>query len=145
MTLPNNVNRQHEVAVKFAEIGNELVGDGVGVILQKQNTSVTVAKFEIIPFKFQTFGRDHVLEIVTAAHKFPQVKLKMIFLARIEEIVKQVQPLLRVQLVAAGADLIIAIQINRETKGDDGSECRARRRTPVGWHPPRTTTKPCAH
>ena len=50
---------------------------------------------------------------------------------------------------------IIAIQIIRETKGGDDGECRARRRTTVGWRPPRrttvgwrpprTTTQPCAH
>ena len=39
----------------------------------------------------------------------------------------------------------IAIQIIRETKGGDDGECRARRRTTVGWRPPRTTTQPCAH
>ena len=41
--------------------------------------------------------------------------------------------------------VIIAIQIIRETKGGDDGECRARRRTTVGWRPPRTTTQPCAH
>ena len=39
---------------------------------------------------------------------------------------------------------VIAIQIIRETKGGDDGECRARRRTTVGWRPPRTTTQPCA-
>ena len=40
---------------------------------------------------------------------------------------------------------VIAIQIIRETKGGDDGECRARRRTTVGWRPSRTTTQPCAH
>ena len=40
---------------------------------------------------------------------------------------------------------IIAIQINRRTKGDDAGECRARRRTKAYWRMSRTTTQLCAY
>ena len=41
--------------------------------------------------------------------------------------------------------IIIAIQINRRTKGNDAGKCRARRRTKAYWRMSRTTTQLCAY
>lgn len=42
-------------------------------------------------------------------------------------------------------NVIIAVQINSETKGGSDGWCRTRRRTQACWRKSRTTTKSCAN
>ena len=102
----NDVDGKHEIPVEFAEIGDQLIIDTVGIILQIEDASEPIPEFEIIGEEFKAVGDNRVAEIMSAPHEFPHIETKLRFLSRMKEIVQESETLLRVQFLTSRADLL---------------------------------------
>ena len=70
----DHVNGEHHAPVEVGQLQNHAVFDVAGVVLEKQDATILIAHFEMIPMKFQTVRTDRILEIMSALHGGLQVK-----------------------------------------------------------------------
>lgn len=94
----DHVNGEHHAAIEVGQLQNHAVLDVAGVVLEKQDATILIAHFEVVPMKFQTVWADRILEVVSTPHGRLQVERQCGFV-RTEKAAQHIQPLGSVQLV----------------------------------------------
>ena len=101
----DNVDRQHQIAVKLRNLGNHTVLDIGRILTHKKHSAVSVANLEIVLFKLHRIGTDIVLEAVTFLAVFLDVKVIAAFLTDTVEVVENTQAFCGVKLRTPAAEL----------------------------------------
>ena len=98
----DNINGQHHVSGIVHQLGNHIVLDKAGIIAQKQGAPEVVAHFVVALMEGQAIRRNGIFEAMSTPHGFCQVKTVLLFLAGTEEVMKQAQALVQIDLPSHG-------------------------------------------
>ena len=71
-----NVDGQHQVAVKVAEFGHKAVLDVAGVVLQVQHPAIPCVQLEMVGGKLHAVGAEPILEMLPAPGVFVDIELR---------------------------------------------------------------------
>ena len=70
-----DVNGQHQIAVKVAEFRHKAILDVAGVVLQVQNTPIPRIQLEMVGGKLHAVGAEPILEMLSALGVFVDIEL----------------------------------------------------------------------
>jgi len=92
-----DVNGQHQVAVKVAEFGHKAVLDVARVVLQIQHPAIPRIDLKMVRGKFHTVGAEPILEMLPALGVFVDVELCRSLFPCLEEVAENMQALVQRQ------------------------------------------------
>ena len=88
-----DVNGQHQIAVKVAEFRHKAVLDIAGVVLQIQHPTITGIQLEMVGGKLHAVRAEPVLEMLTPFGVFVDVELRRSLLSGLEKVAENMQAL----------------------------------------------------
>ena len=94
-----DVDGQHQVAVKVAEFRHKAVLDVAGVILQIQHPTVAVVNLEVVRRKFHAIGAEPSLEVLASFGVFVNIELRRSLFPGFEKVAENMQALGQRQFV----------------------------------------------
>ena len=92
-----DVDGQHQVAVKVAEFGHKAVLDVAGVVLQIQHPTIAGIQLEMVGGKFHAVGAEPVLEMLPALGAFVDVELCRSLFPGLEKVAENMQSFVQCQ------------------------------------------------
>ena len=90
-----DVNRQHQIAVKVAEFGHKAVLDVAGVVLQIQHPAIPRIDLKMVGGKLHAVGAEPVLEMLPAFGVFVDIELRRSLFPCFEKVAENVQALVQ--------------------------------------------------
>jgi len=88
-----DVDGQHQVAVKVAEFRHKAVLDVAGIVLQIQHPTITGIQLEMVGGKLHAVGAEPILEMLTAFGVFMDVELRRSLFPGLEKVAENMQAL----------------------------------------------------
>ena len=92
-----DVNGQHQIAVKVAEFGHKAVLDVAGIVLQIQHPTIAGIQFEMVGGKFHAVGAEPILEMLPALGVFVDIELRRSLFPGLEKVAENMQALVQRQ------------------------------------------------
>ena len=90
-----DVNGQHQIAVKVAEFRHKAVLDVAGIVLQIQHPAIPCVQLEMVGGKFHAVGTEPILEMLAAFGVFVDIELRRSLFPCFEKVTENVQALVQ--------------------------------------------------
>ena len=94
-----DVDGQHQIAVKVAEFRHKAVLDVAGIVLQIQHPTITGIQLEMVGGKLHAVRAEPILEMLTAFGVFMDVELRRSLFPGLEKVAENMQALVQRQLL----------------------------------------------